>query len=548
MKNLKINNSILRIAFSLFIAFNLISCEDEESTTFDNILNIDQNIGLTYNVLSTYSLKELILSENPQFNIDGSLYSFSIKEVRLDNQKLETGLSKFTIDKKTGVISIDNNEGILIPGKQYDFDIAVGNVDGVILTENAFSLTVLDIPLSYSITNESFESNFLENVVVATVSYVDTSENNDVLSNVSYSLVNPDSGFSIEPTTGVISKTTQATTGEHTISIAINTNVGSSTFENVLTVTVGEAPTVNYLKKDGITDLNKVVLSPWTAYSTTIPVIDGMNAVSYEIILPETLVSGSVIANADGSISVLTDQNLPLGDHSLGVIATNSSGISATFNDVFTLSVETRWETTPIFYEDFNNAIDPPEELNAYNASLNSYLLNGASMFGFQAAYTASKGVYTAKLSEGKVDGGFATAVDAAMVLELTMQPEWRKMRVAFSEGFGFGDNRLDWYERSLQSSHNNADVVAGNYDSNNWNTVMPIGDNSWSGTSIWKTLSSDADLNQIPFKNVEITPGNTSVFLNWRVQKTGTATGGAAFLIDNIKVEVSNAFEAEEI
>lgn len=540
-------NKVIGFVFGLLIMINFSSCEEEEETNYTNPYILNSDIGLQYENLTTYPFQENIISNKPQFNISNTVYAFSIISVRLNGTDTSVDASKFAVESKTGVISIDNTTGILQTGNTYNFDIGIGNVNGVIRNDDSFVLEVLEIPMDLSIDNENYEANFLENVDVATVTYVDTSVNGDVLSDIIYSLVNAPVGFSIDATTGVISKTSEANSGVHKLSVTINSNLGSLSFSDVITVTVGESPILNYFQADGLTELNKVVLSPWTDYSTTIPVIDGMNAVGYEIILPATITPGSVNINSDGSISVLSDQNLPLGDHSLGVIATNSSDISATFNDVFTLSVETRWETTPVFYEDFNNAIDPPEELNAYNASLNSYLLNGASMFGFQAAYTASKGVYTAKLGEGKVDGGFATAVDAAMVLELTMLPEWRKMRVAFSEGFGFGDNRLDWYERSLQSSHNNTDVVAGNYDSNNWNTVMAIGDSSWSGTSIWKTLSNDDDLNQIPFKDVDITPGNPSVFLNWRVQKTGTATGGAVFLIDNIKVEVSNAFEAEE-
>lgn len=528
---------------------NFISCEQEETSQYKtNPYTITGNVGLQYENITTYSYKEEMVSTSPQFSISNSAYAFSILAVRVNDTETVFGKSSiFSIDPKTGVISIDNSQGSLVNGDTYNFDIGIGNVDGVIRTDNAFVLTILETPLSYTISNTTFSANYLANVDVATVAYEDTSTNGDVLSDITYSLVNPPLGFSIDSITGVISKTSEASSGEHKISVTINSNLGSLSFTDVLTVTVGDAPIINYFQTDGITELSNVVLSPWTAYSTIIPVIDGMNAVSYEIILPTTLTAGSVIANSDGSISVLADQNLAIGVHSLGIIATNSSNISATFNDVFTLTVETRWETTPVFNEDFNNAIDPPQELNVYNPALNSYHLNGASTFGFQAAYTSSKGVYTAKLSEGKVDGGFATPVDAAMVLELIMQPEWRKMRVSFNEGFGFGDNRLGWYERTLQSSHSISDLLAANYDPSNWETVMSPTNTSWSGSSVWKTLSSDADLNQIPSKEVNITPGNASIFLNWRVQKTGTATGGAAFLIDDIKVEVSNAFTAEE-
>lgn len=543
-----IKNKWIKIVFALLIIGGFNSCDDEADNYQENPNILNSDIGLNYQNLISYPYNEVIMSEAPSFKIDNTVYAFSILTIKKDGEPMNEGVSIFSIGSKTGIISIDNSNANLNPGSMYVFNVGIGNVNGIISNENAFTLEVSDLPLGYTISNTTYDAKFLEVSDIATVTFEDTSEDGNVISDVTYSLNSPPPGFTINATSGVISKNTDALSGVHMISVTISSNLGPKTFADVLEVTVGEAPDLTYVQADGSTPLTNVILSPWTAYTTALPIMEGMNAVSYEIVLPETLTAGSVIANNDGSISVLADQNLPIGTHSLSVIATNSSDITYTANAIFTLIVEMRWEEeTPVFLEDFNNAIDPPQEVNDYNASLNSYHLNGASNFGFVAAYTASKGVYTAKISEGKVDGGFATQVDAAMVLELAMQPEWRKMRVSFTEGFGYGDNRLTWYERTLQSSHDISDVQAGNYDSGNWNTIMTATDASWSGTSVWKTLSSDEDLNKINEKEVNITPGNASIFLNWRIQKTGTATGGAAFLIDTIQVEVSNAFNAEE-
>lgn len=541
------NNKWITVVFALLIIGNLISCDDDADNYQENDYTLNSDIGLQYQNLSSYPYKEVVNSAQPDFKIDNTVYTFSILDIKKGGEILNAGKDIFSIDPVSGIISIDNSNSGLIPGETYSFDVGIGNVNGVIRNNDVFSMEVFDIPLNYTISNTTYDAKYLEVSDIATITYEDTSTSGDVLSDITYSLSDAPAGFLIDETTGVISKNTEATTGEHDISVIINSNIGPKTFLNVLKVTVGEAPTLTYVQSDNATPLSIVVLSPWTAYTSPVPQMVGMNAVAYEIVLPATLTAGAVIANNDGTITVLADQNLPLGTHVLGVIAENAAGITATFEAIFTLTVETRWESTAVFYEDFNNTTDTAEDLNTYNPALNSYFLNGTSLFKFEAQYTSNKGVYTAKLSEGKVNGGFDSAVDASMVLELTMQPEWRKMRVAFNEGFGFADNRLTWYERTLQSSHDISDLLAGNFDNSNWDVIMEANDPSWSGASVWKTLSSDADLNQVPTKEIAITPGNASIFLNWRVQKTGNATGGAAFLVDNIQVEVSNAFTAEE-
>lgn len=544
MKKIKFYNPLLVMIFGIFIALNFISCEEDE-IVYTNQYIINGDIGLTYTGLTTYPYQTKIKSDTPDYNISTSVYRFNIIEVRLSDGST-ANLNNFSIDIKTGVIIIDNSNGNIIPGETYNFDIGVENVNGIIREDNTFILKVLEIPLDYTITNETAEVNFLKNADVATIAYVDTSTGG-AISDVTYTLDNAPTGFTIDSDTGVISKNTEASSGVHLISVIIQTNLGSITFADVLTVTVGDAPVIQYVQADGATVLSKTVLSPWTAYTTAIPKLEGMNPVKFEIILPATLAAGSVIANDDGTIYVSENQDLALGEHILGVIATNSSDISATFENIFTLSIEAHWDATPVFTENFNNAVPTEVTPNEYNAVLNSYKLN-SSEIDFVVQHTDGKGdVFTAKISDPKIDGAFPANIDAGLVLELTMQPEWRKMRISFTEGFGFGDDRLDWFERSLLSSHSIADIQASAFDINNWNTVMEINDPSWSGSSVWKTLSSDADLTQIPFKDVEITPGNSTIYLNWRIKKTAIPTKGAAFLIDDIRVEVSKAFAAAE-
>lgn len=542
MKAIKLNKIVY-----LFIAGLLLwSCGEErviqDYDVYNQVKLLDDDGTVSYDPVVTYPINGVIASEAAYFEMLGA-YRFGIDE-KIIPAGSTANVNNFSIDGSTGVIEYENS-GELSPGT-YFVSVRLENINGVAVYNQVYEMIVNEVPVSLQIDNEEVEAGIFEEGVIATLSYTDESGAEEITT-VSYELINAPAGFSIDADSGDIIKISGASSGENKISVKATTNLGALVYEDILTVIVGAEPTILYMQQDGVTLLTKGTISPWTAYTTAAPILDGMTATSYEIVLPETLVAGSVTVDATGKISVAADQDLAIGDYLLGVIASNATGKSFEFNDVFVLTVDTRWETTPVFFEDFNNAIDPPEALNDYNASLNSYFLNSTSTFDFVAAYTSSKGVYTAKLAEGKVDGGFATPVDGAMVLELTMQADWRKMRVSFNEGFGYGDNRATWYERTLQSSHDITDLMSGTFDDSNWTTVMSDTDTDWSGLSVWKGLTSDADLNKVPFKDVVLTAGSDTVYLNWRVRKTGTATGGAAFLIDDISVEVSVAFLAEE-
>lgn len=541
MKTIKLTKIVY-----LFLAGLLFwSCGEERvAQDYDeyNQVKLTNDDGtVSYDPVTTYPVNGIITSGAAYLEMEG-VYRFAIDQAIIPSEST-ANVSNFSIDGATGVIEYENS-GELSPGLYY-VSVRLENTNGVAVYNQVYEMLVNEVPVSVQVDNELVEAGIFEEGVIATLSYTDESGAAEITS-VTYSLVNPPAGFSIDADSGEISKGNGASSGENTISVKATTNLGIVEYEAILTVNVGAEPTISYVQQDGLTALTKVTVSPWTAYTTAAPILNGMTATSYEIVLPETIIAGSVTVDSQGRISVTADQNLAIGDHSLGVIASNASGISFEFEAVFVVTVNTRWEVSPVFFEDFNNAIDPPEVLNDYNAALTSYKLN-SSVFDFVAAYTSSKGVYCAKLGEGKVNGNFESPSDGTIVLELAMQPDWRKMRVSFNEGFGYGNNRTDWYERTLQSSHDITDLVSGTYDDSNWTTIMSDADTDWSGLSVWQGLSSDSDLNVVPFKDVELTQGSSNVYLNWRVQKTGVASGGAAFLVDDIRVEVSLAFIAEE-
>lgn len=542
MKTIKLTKIVY-----LFLAGLLFwSCGEERvAQDYDeyNQVKLTNDDGtVSYDPVTTYPVNGIITSGAAYLEMEG-VYRFAIDQAIIPSEST-ANVSNFSIDGATGVIEYENS-GELSPGL-YFVSVRLENTNGVAVYNQVYEMLVNEVPVSLQVDNELVETGIFEEGVIATLSYTDESGAAEITS-VTYSLVNPPAGFSIDADSGEISKGNGASSGENTISVKATTNLGIVEYEAILTVNVGAEPTISYVQQDGLTALTKVTVSPWTAYTTAAPILNGMTATSYEIVLPETLIAGSVTVDSQGRISVDTDQNLAIGDHSLGVIASNASGISFEFEAVFVVTVNTRWEVSPVFFEDFNNApVDPASTPNDYNSALHSYKLN-SSEIDFVVQNTSSKGIFTAKISDPKIDGAFGAIIDAALVLELTMQPEWRKMRVAFNEGFGFGDDRLGWFERSLLSSHSIADIETGAFDANNWKTVMSDTDTDWSGTSVWKGLAGDDQLYKVPSKDVEIVPGNTSVFLNWRIEKTSVPTKGAAFLIDDIRVEVSLAFIAEE-
>ncbi|RXP44528.1 hypothetical protein EC396_17375 [Lutibacter sp. HS1-25] len=527
----------IKVVFTFLIIGNLFSCVEDADNYKDNPYILNSDIGLQYENMSTYSYQELLKSEKPSFNIDKSQYAFSLLTIKKGGATITTGVSIFTIDPATGVVTIDNKNAGLTPGEIYSFDIGIGNVNGIIRNNDAFSLEIYDTPLNYTISNSTYDAKYLEVADIATVTYVDTSENGDVLSDITYSLSNPPAGFSINSTTGVISKNTDATSGVHDISVTINSNIGPKTFSNVLKVTVGDAPSLTYVKADNTTPLTNVVLSPWTAYASSAPQMVGMNAVSYEIILPETLTAGSVIANNDGTITVLVDQNLPIGTHSLGVIATNIAGISASFDNIFTLTVETRWETTDLFNDTFDDdltgPIDPGNTLYPDFAGYTLGTINSWNKAIIEKA--GSPTIQGVRVQNPGTDHHYLVrTVDITGV---------KAMKISFGEQWGYNDKfATETYQRALYAGESTSDLESGSFNPASWTEIMGKTDTRWPGSSTWSSRIPN------PIDNIAVDlsaiSGNT-LKLAWYIG--GDTAQNGQYAIDYCNAQVSVAFTAEE-
>ncbi len=534
----------------------LSSCEErlpQDYTPYNPTPVTASNINLDYPPAEFYPQPVVLASDTPTFKIDG-VYTF-----RIDTATTSGGsfvLNNFDIDKETGVITYDNTNGSLTPG-DYAVDVSVSNTNGLAKIPQAFTFKVLSVPISISVDNPIVDAGALQEGVIATVSYTDDSGGD--IAEVTYSLDPEITGFAIDPASGEISKTSEAETGKtHMLSVRVVTNLGSVTFTDVVTVNVGPPPTIQFVQQDGSTPLVKVTVSPWSSYTSQPPVLTGMESSGgWELILADTVaqeLKDAMSIGADGSVTISADGNIPEGDYWVGAKATNGSGISFEFPAQFTVHVEKRWESSPVFFEDFNNTTTTPEDVNAYNSALSSNVQNGGHITGlFKAVKTENTSkdqmFQTAKMSENKIDGGFANHFETTLTIELAIGADWRDLRVSFNDMFGYGNNRLDWYSRTLGWAYSNADVVAGIYDPANWNILMADNDPDWaSSAGTGQTGARDSDFNKVPPKEFGgIDPAQPMVYVTWWVGKVATATKGAVFHFDDLKVEVSTAFAAEE-
>jgi hypothetical protein len=374
----KFKNIPLLVGALLAVMLYFSSCQEkfpQDFTPYKPKPVTSSNVNLKYDPVETYPSLTVIKSDTPTLSVEG-VYSFGLDTV-VASDGGSFVLSKFTINKETGVIAYDNKSGSIKPGT-YKASVIVSNPSGIAVVDSAFQLTILGVPVKVTVDHPEVNANALQQGVIATVGYQDLSPDGAITS-VTYSLAEAVTGYSIDASTGAISKTTAAATDTTVkLSVTLVTNLGSVTFHNVVTVHVGAPPTIQFVQKDGTTPLTKVTLSPWTGYTTHAPILTGMESSGgWELILPDTIDASAFSIGADGAVTVLANKNLPLGDFKVGVKATNGSGVSFEFPDQFTIHVETRWEATPVFSEDFNNATTDAVPVHQYNPSLISYPQHG---------------------------------------------------------------------------------------------------------------------------------------------------------------------------
>ena len=364
---------IFTLSMMLFIGCD----ESEDIQRYEQEVLTTSGNPLTYTNLTSYPIIGAITSSAPTGDFD------SPNRYRLLNVASTTGSSfvkaSFGIDVDSGALIYNNfrqiNKNTIGPPEMsitsgvYVVDVGITNTNGMAIHEGAYQLTILDVPIQVDIDAVQVDAGIFEQGVMATVSYTDTSATQDITS-VSYALVNAPAGFEINATTGAISKVNGAVSGANPLTVSVTTNVGIVNVENIVVVNVGPPPTLQMVQQDDTTTLMKAIVSPFTAYTTAAPVVDGMSPTQWEIVFPKTLVNDSPdvtagevaidfssafsIENPSGKVSIAADAGLPLGMHTISLKATNATANDFTFENALSIEVEERWETTPVYENDFS--------------------------------------------------------------------------------------------------------------------------------------------------------------------------------------------------
>jgi hypothetical protein len=555
---------ISKILFSILISsfFIVLSCDDEETVELYEPQLIDgDSTSLVYEKLTAYPSLGSIQSTNPTTGDIETPYGFRILKTSSPSQS-NFAQAAFTIDRESGIISYGNINNTISAGT-FSIDVGVVNTNGMAVYENAFELTILEVPLTVNIDVTEVEADIFEQGVMATISYTDTSGSDEITS-ATYALIEPPAGFEINSTTGAISKVSGAASGPNSLSVEITTNVGVVMAPNVLTVNVGESPTIEMFQQDGSTLLTKTVLSPNTAYTTSSPKVTGMNPTNWEVIFPTSLVNSDLelgdvidfsssfsVEEPSGKVSIAADARLPLGTHTLGLKATNASDDEFEFKDILTIEVEDRWDS--VIYE--------PSDFDAFTGVTLHHLDSPTSFLATSDNHGMAKMPVvkwqSLNATNAKPDNNF-NRKDAAMELKIPIvDPLIRKARISFYEASGYNNYYVTRHERKVYS-YQSADTTPPTADPSTWNLMIDNDDSTWSTISQWPNLKAARDdtntapditlFNKMEGKTVPVSSDTQNLYFFLRLTKVSDEhpTQGQ-WLIADFMVEASLAFPAEE-
>ena len=467
----------------------------------------------TYAQKEFYPQKTILASDTPVFNIEG-LYTLKIDSIHAasidDYVKYD-----FKIDDASGVIMYDNKEGTINPGK-FSLDISIRTVNSIVRMENAYSFTVLDVPVSISANPADVNTGALQQGVISTITYTDESPDQNLV--VESYEINPFvQGFSIN-NNGEISKSTDALPNStDSLSILVNTNLGSKTFRNVVTVHVGPPPTLLYTKaSDGYT-LKSVTMSPTTTYSTQTPVLNGMNSGGgWAVILADTVpqeVKDAISINPDGVITFTGSPVVPDGTYTIGVEVTNSTGVSFPFRDLFTFKLQTKWNQIAYTDAEFGDgtvtyAKDP--------ASASSFSNGG----GYAKGYHGPNAIFNSWII-AKVD--------------ITSDWNGNKLLVSFDERNGWGKKQEPVYAettRHLQYS----------YDQSSWTDVMSPGNQDWPVTGAGSFIA-------VPAQEINnINTNQSTIYFKWHYDNSASSIRTkSVWMLDNLTFKYTVNYQIVE-
>ena len=548
LKNMRyLLNSFKFLLFALII----FSCEERVELDYVEFTpgSLADNDGkIIYSDVDVYPVLDVISTDTP--SVDNSINNglvFNIDTVKAPAEST-FDYSKFTIDKPSGVISYDNSMGGLTEGN-YSISLSVDNAGGVARYDDLVTISVLSVPIQINIDSESVDVGSLQIGEIATASVTDLS-GQGVVSMVTYQLVDASDIYSINETTGVISKDKAANSGSVKLSVQVGSNLGAVVASDLLTVNVGPSPTISLLQLDGSTPLTRVTLSPYTAYTSYPPVLSDMTAASWDIILPPTLdnFKNFFSMGAAGEITIAADANLPEGDYKIGVTPKNAGGISLDFPEVLTIKVENR---SAVVFEDLINN-HPGEDDSAAPSAVNgwsSHLISGTKDDG--SSWKKMKAVAGKWGSMRRWMGGsYVGDSDECVIREIDLSSidKTKPTTVVFGEVIGYGPAYMNKYDRAFYYGEDITNVSSGSWNDAEWVPFNGLGleGADWLGAN-WNAgngppqdYTKTINLNSI---------SGDKVYLNWRMRRKDSQTGkqNGQWVINDIRIEQPDVYAAEE-
>ena len=536
-----------------FLLFALIIFSCEERVELDYVEfspgSLADNDGkIIYSDVNVYPVLDVISTDTP--SVDNSINTglvFNIDTVKAPAEST-FDYSKFSIDKPSGVISYDNSMGGLTEGN-YSITLSVDNAGGVARYDDVVTISVLSVPIQINIDSESVDVGSLQIGEIATASVTDLS-GQGVVSMVTYQLVDASDIYSINETTGVISKDKAANSGSVKLSVQVGSNLGAVVASDLLTVNVGPSPTISLLQLDGSTPLTRVTLSPYTAYTSYPPVLSDMTAASWDIILPPTLdnFKNFFSMGAAGEITIASDANLPEGDYKIGVTPKNAGGISLDFPEVLTIKVENR---SAVVFEDLIND-HPGEDDSAPPSAVNgwsSHVISGTKDDG--SSWKKMKAVAGKWGSMRRWMGGsYVGDSDECVIREIDLSSidKTKPTTIVFGEVIGYGPAYMNKYDRAFYYGEDITNVSSGTWNDAEWVPLNGLGleGADWLGAN-WNAgngppqdYTKSINLNSI---------SGDKVYLNWRMRRKDSQTGkqNGQWVINDIRIEQPDVYAAEE-
>ena len=535
----------------LLFALIIFSCEERVELDYVEFTpgSLADNDGkIIYSDVDVYPVLDVISTDTP--SVDNSINTglvFNIDTVKAPAEST-FDYSKFSIDKPSGIISYDNSMGGLTEGN-YSITLSVDNAGGVARYDDVVTISVLSVPIQINIDSESVDVGSLQIGEIATASVTDLS-GQGVVSMVTYQLVDASDIYSINETTGIISKDKAANSGSVKLSVQVGSNLGAVVASDLLTVNVGPSPTISLLQLDGSTPLTRVTLSPYTAYTSYPPVLSDMTAASWDIILPPTLdnFKNFFSMGAAGEITIASDANLPEGDYKIGVTPKNAGGISLDFPEVLTIKVENR---SAVVFEDLIND-HPGEDDSAPPSAVNgwsSHVISGTKDDG--SSWKKMKAVAGKWGSMRRWMGGsYVGDSDECVIREIDLSSidKTKPTTIVFGEVIGYGPAYMNKYDRAFYYGEDITNVSSGTWNDAEWVPLNGLGleGADWLGTN-WNSgngppqdYTKSINLNSI---------SGDKVYLNWRMRRKDSQTGkqNGQWVINDIRIEQPDVYAAEE-